>query len=789
MTPPGGNRLFGGRGGMRSPTEALQPQATPPPPTRQKRRRRGSLLGVASGFLSFILVLAVAALFVVGYGQRVFSSPGPLASDKTVFIVHGTNTSEIVDQLEREGVIENGALFNIGLTAYGKRSRIKAGEYQFKAMVSPDEVMNTLVDGKSVQHSVTLPEGLTSEQIVQRLKDLKDEDGNFLLSGDDVHIPPEGTLMPETYKFTRGDTRESILKRMQEAQRPLVNEIWAHRAPDLPLRSTLELVTLASIVEKETGKPDERARVAGVFLNRLSRHMKLQSDPTIVYGLVGGKGTLGRGILKSEVLEATPYNTYVIDGLPPGPIANPGRAAIEAVANPTHSKELYFVADGTGGHAFAETLDDHQKNVAHWRQIEKDAKDKSPSDAGKPAPPKPAQRTDNADLLRTVDWSDAASDAPYPAGEAAHAPATPVLPAATELAVGGVKVAFGAAIDKLGWQIPGVDMGDGEPAFLRGDDDEGPTVGGPLKSYPLSPARLADMRAREARYGIEPGSTTLPPDLALDPATERTAALGPCTARGPALPPTALDASEGTSLDPLRNTSFDLNSSKTVPAATILLASLNGLDVLPRRKGGKLPHPPERADVARSCAASPGPVASLVVAAADRPMPAAADEARDGAATVKIFDVSEGTSLDPLRNTTFDLNSAQSVPTKPLTLTDVAAPHAPAAKPMRLASVDPALPAARDVRPPADAAPRRKDPRCVGRNAARSPPEQELRPELRPGGADEADVPDGTGRTAPARAGRHRRQRRPRRCSGRTGTRLPRAKGGSRRPRDDGVSG
>ena len=158
---------------------------------------------------------------------------------------------------------------------------------------------------------------------------------------------------------------------MQAAQRQALEQIWQRRSPRLPIKSPQELVILASIVEKETGRADERTRVAGVFINRLMKRMKLQSDPTIVYGLVGGKGTLGRGILRSEIETATPYNTYVVEGLPPGPIANPGRAALEAVANPSRTKDLYFVADGSGGHAFAETYDQHQRNVARWRQIEK----------------------------------------------------------------------------------------------------------------------------------------------------------------------------------------------------------------------------------------------------------------------------------------------------------------------------------------------------------------------------------------------------------------------------------
>jgi len=222
-----------------------------------------------------------------------------------------------------------------------------------------------MVEGKVVQHALTIPEGLTSEQIVARLTD------NDIFAGSVREIPREGTLLPETYKFPRGTTREQVIQRMQAAQKRLVAEIWDHRSPDVPLRSPEQLVTLASIVEKETGRADERSRVAAVFVNRLRQRIKLQSDPTIIYGLVGGKGTLGRPIKRSEIAQPSPYNTYVIDGLPPGPISNPGRASLEAAANPARTRDLYFVADGTGGHAFTETYDQHQKNVAKLRGMEK----------------------------------------------------------------------------------------------------------------------------------------------------------------------------------------------------------------------------------------------------------------------------------------------------------------------------------------------------------------------------------------------------------------------------------
>jgi UPF0755 protein len=267
------------------------------------------------------------------------------------------------------------------------------------------KVLQTMVEGRSVQYSVTIPEGLTSQQIVQRLKD------SAVLTGDIAAVPPEGSLLPETYKVTRGWTREQILQRMSAAHKRLVDEVWAKRAPDLPIKSKEELVTLASIVEKETGKADERARVAGVFVNRLKKKMRLQSDPTIVYGLMGGKGPLGRPLLKVEMDEPNPYNTYQIDGLPPGPIANPGRASLEATAQPMKTNDLYFVADGTGGHVFAETLDEHSKNVARWRGIERqqNAAQAAPAPAATPEPqPEIAQPVSPAPV--------AAPAAPKPAG-------------------------------------------------------------------------------------------------------------------------------------------------------------------------------------------------------------------------------------------------------------------------------------------------------------------------------------------------------------------------------------
>jgi UPF0755 protein len=279
-------------------------------------------------------------------------------------------------------VIDQPWTFIGGVLVMKAREGLKFGEYQFTKGASVRDVVDTITEGKVVQHNFTVAEGLTSDQIVARLLE------NDALTGPIREVPREGTLLPETYKFTRGTTRQQILERMQQAAKRVLQDTWERRNPEIPLKTPEQLLTLASIIEKETGKPDERTRVAAVFENRLKMKMRLQSDPTIIYGLTGGKGSLGRGLLQSELDQATPYNTYKIDGLPPGPIANPGRASLEAAANPARTKEIYFVADGTGGHVFSDNYEQHQRNVARLRAIESGASPDSvpPADTRKPAP-------------------------------------------------------------------------------------------------------------------------------------------------------------------------------------------------------------------------------------------------------------------------------------------------------------------------------------------------------------------------------------------------------------------
>ena len=349
----------------RSPRAALEPEQVPPPPRRSERARNPFVI-VGNAIITIVLVAMIGVGLVYYYGRQTIEAQGPLQEDKIVNIPSRAGMADIAEVLQREGVIDSNRWAFIGaVLAMKARSDLKPGEYNFQKNASLREVIATIVEGKVVQHSVTIPEGLTSEQILVRLGE------NDIFAGGVREIPREGTLLPETYKFPRGTTREQVIQRMQQAQKRIVAEIWEHRSPDIPIKTLEQLVTLASIVEKETGKADERSRVAAVFSNRLRQKIKLQSDPTIIYGLVGGKGTLGRPIKRSEISQPSPYNTYVIDGLPPGPSSNPGRASLEAAANPARTRDLFFVAAGSGGHAFTETYDQHQKNVARLRSMEK----------------------------------------------------------------------------------------------------------------------------------------------------------------------------------------------------------------------------------------------------------------------------------------------------------------------------------------------------------------------------------------------------------------------------------
>jgi UPF0755 protein len=407
----------------RSPSERLEPTRPPARPRRRndsarEARRARPLLRLVNGLLTFtllVMVLAGAAAYVF---DSQLDAPGPLQQAKTIVIPKNEGTLEIAARLEREGIVTDRRLFVVAyrwtqlaaMIEGAKPAPLKAGDYAVKQSASVRQLIELLSEGKTLTYRVTIPEGLTSYQIVERLK----ADPN--LSGDIEAVPPEGSLLPETFIVERGMPRQSVVDRMQAQAHKLIEKAWVHRKKDLPIKSAEEAVILASIVEKETGRSDERDRVAAVFHNRLRQNMRLQSDPTILYGLTGGKTVWSRPIQKPEITQKTTHNTYQIDGLPPTPICNPGRAALEAVLNPAGTKDLFFVADGTGGHVFAETLRDHNANVQKWRATEKELKGKTVSPTAN-AGPTPAAKA--RAVVRTV------PPAKAPPTDTSPAPATP----------------------------------------------------------------------------------------------------------------------------------------------------------------------------------------------------------------------------------------------------------------------------------------------------------------------------------------------------------------------------
>lgn len=358
----------------RSPSEALEPTRAPQRPRGGKIRQPSRVLSTVARVGSAIITLCVVVLVLTGglalLLGHYYERPGPLTQARTIIIEKGAGRIEIAEKLESEGIISsrwafvaNHLLRNI--MSGGKPVELKAGEYEVKAAASMRDVLELLGEGKSLLYKVTLPEGLTSQQIVERL--LAEPN----LSGEITQIPPEGSLLPDTYRVSKNMSRQELLDQMQRESTEFLAQAWEKRAPDLPVSTPREALILASIVEKETGQDDERQRVAAVFVNRLKKKMRLQSDPTIIYGIVGGRGSLGRPITRTDIDTKTDYNTYRINGLPPGPICNPGRATIEATLNPAPTNDLYFVADGSGGHTFSETLTEHNAAVQNWRKIEK----------------------------------------------------------------------------------------------------------------------------------------------------------------------------------------------------------------------------------------------------------------------------------------------------------------------------------------------------------------------------------------------------------------------------------
>ncbi|HUE47412.1 MAG TPA: endolytic transglycosylase MltG [Aestuariivirgaceae bacterium] len=364
-------------------------------------RRRTSAKRVVFSLLLMIVVVVAGAGGAALWGMIAAQAPGPLDEPVNVVVEQGQPTTGIAMALEREGVISDHRLFVVA--NYLTRSRagsLKAGEYEFPAEASISQVLSILRSGRAIIHKVTVPEGWTSAQVVERVN------AHEALIGEIKDIPPEGTLLPDTYVFQRGVERETLLARMRDAQAALIDDLWDARAPDLPFETPEEAVILASIVEKETAVAEDRQQVAAVFVNRLRRGMRLQSDPTIIYGITNGEQALDRPIRRSDIDEETPYNTYRINGLPPTPIANPGRESIAAVLQPGSTDHLYFVADGTGGHAFARTLDEHNANVRRWRQIEREAR------------AEPAAEEADEDPATAVEQ-------PEPAPEEAESPAEP----------------------------------------------------------------------------------------------------------------------------------------------------------------------------------------------------------------------------------------------------------------------------------------------------------------------------------------------------------------------------
>lgn len=334
-------------------------------------KKRGGLSGLkrfAITSLSAVATLLVIVALVAGWAVWSYKGGGPKARSGDVTVVllrEGAGLTEIAGVLERDGVVRSGSFFAAAAQITGSARSLKAGEYEFPSRASMAAVLAKIRKGDVVRHTVTIPEGVTSDMVVEILM------AQPVLEGS-VASPPEGSILPDTYDVRRGEDRSAVLQRMMTARDKLLARLWEQRRPGLPITTPEEAVILASIVEKETGIASERPKIARVFVNRLQKGMRLESDPTIIYGISRGR-PLGRGLKRSEVDAPTPYNTYAVDGLPPTPITNPGREAIAAVLDPPAGDWLFFVADGTGGHAFTLTYDKHQKQVARWREIEKAA--------------------------------------------------------------------------------------------------------------------------------------------------------------------------------------------------------------------------------------------------------------------------------------------------------------------------------------------------------------------------------------------------------------------------------
>lgn len=384
---------------------------------------------IASNAVTFLVVATFLLGGVILWGQRQYASEGPLTQAICLQVERGSSMARVSRTLEEQGAISNARVFRLGVDYTDKTNQLKAGSFlvperasmaqiadivtrggastcgtevvyrigvnsasvvvreldpattRYEERISFDPAVEEAPEGfaevrakADTRYRVALAEGVTSWQVVDALGRVE------MLSGEVAETPAEGRLAPDSYEISPGDTREAVLGRMMAAQDAILAAAWEARAEGLPLETPQEALILASIIEKETGVAEERRQVASVFVNRLNRGMRLQTDPTVIYGITRGQGVLGRGLRQSELRGATPWNTYVIEGLPPTPIANPGRASIEAALNPDTTPYVFFVADGTGGHAFAETLEEHNRNVAVWRQIEAERASEQPAD-------------------------------------------------------------------------------------------------------------------------------------------------------------------------------------------------------------------------------------------------------------------------------------------------------------------------------------------------------------------------------------------------------------------------
>ena len=310
------------------------------------------------------LVAALMALLIAGWLAFGSVMGEATIEEDTVFAIPaGSSLTAVANRLEEQGLISSADGFLLNAKLFGGGDAIQAGEFELTADMSQADILGAFQSGDVIRRFITIPEGMPSIMVFERLM------AHELLTGK-IEIPPEGSVLPDTYDFERGEARSSVLARMQGAMTDYLDQAWEERSADAAVTSKAEAVILASIIEKETGVAEERRIVSSVFVNRLNRGMRLQTDPTVIYGITLGQEVLGRGLRQSELRRETPWNTYVIDGLPETPIANPGRASLEAAANPADTNYVFFVADGTGGHAFAETLEEHNANVARWREIE-----------------------------------------------------------------------------------------------------------------------------------------------------------------------------------------------------------------------------------------------------------------------------------------------------------------------------------------------------------------------------------------------------------------------------------